>query len=72
MVVPRGYWAYPITQWAKNLPEAGATGDVGLIPESEGSPKGEMASQSSILTWKNSMDRRAWWAIVHGVAKRQT
>ena len=28
-----------------------------------------MATHSSILAWKNSMDRGAWWAIVHGVPK---
>ena len=28
-----------------------------------------MATHSNILAWKNSMDRGAWWATVHGVAK---
>jgi len=32
----------------------------------------EMATHSSILAWKNLMDRRAWWATVHGVAKSRT
>ena len=32
----------------------------------------EMASNSSILTWKNSMGREAWWAEVHGVSKSRT
>ena len=32
----------------------------------------EMATHSSILAWKNPMDRGAWWATVHGVAKSQT
>ena len=27
---------------------------------------------SSILTWKNPMDRGVWWATIHGVAKSQT
>jgi len=27
----------------------------------------EMATHSSILAWKNPMDRRAWWATVHKV-----
>ena len=31
----------------------------------------EMATQSSILAWKNPMDRGAWWATVHGVSKSQ-
>ena len=29
----------------------------------------EMATHSSILAWKNPMDRGAWWAAIHGVAK---
>ena len=29
----------------------------------------EMATHSSILAWKNPMDRGAWWAAVHAVAK---
>jgi len=32
----------------------------------------EMATHSSILDRDNPMDRGAWWAIVHGVAKSQT
>ena len=32
----------------------------------------EMATLSSILAWKNPMDRGAWQAIIHGVAKSQT
>ena len=29
----------------------------------------EMATHSSNLAWKNCMDRGAWWAGVHGVAR---
>ena len=32
----------------------------------------EMAIHSSILAWKNPMDRAAWWATVHGVTKSWT
>ena len=32
----------------------------------------EMATHSSTLAWKNPMDRGAWWARVHGVAKSRT
>ena len=32
----------------------------------------EMATHSGILAWKNPMERGAWWATVHGVAKTQT
>ena len=38
----------------------------------EGPLEKEMATHSSILAWKNPMDRGAWWATVHGVAKSQT
>ena len=31
-----------------------------------------MALHSSTLAWKNTMDRGAWWAAVHGVAKSWT
>ena len=29
----------------------------------------EMATQSSLIAWKNPMGRGAWWATVHEVAK---
>ena len=32
----------------------------------------EMATHSSILAWKNPMDRGAWQATVHKVAKNWT
>ena len=31
-----------------------------------------MATHFSILAWRICMDRGAWWATVHGVAKSQT
>ena len=31
-----------------------------------------MATHSIILAWGIPMDRGAWWATVHGVAKSQT
>ena len=31
-----------------------------------------MATDSSILAWRIPMDRGAWRAVVHGVAKRRT
>ena len=31
-----------------------------------------MASHSSILAWRISTDRGAWWATFHGIAKSQT
>ena len=43
-------------------------GDTGLIPGLGRFPG--MATHSSILAWGNPMDRGAWWAAVHGVAKK--
>ena len=31
-----------------------------------------MATHSSVLAWRISMDRGAWWTAVHGVTKSQT
>ena len=31
-----------------------------------------MATHSSILAWRTTIDRGAWWATAHGVAKNQT
>ena len=31
-----------------------------------------MTTHSSILAWQIPMDRGAWWATVHGVAKSPT
>ena len=56
----------------KNLPaDAGDARNVGLIPGLGRSLGKEMATHSSILAWKIPMDRGAWWATVHGVAKSQ-
>ena len=47
-------------------------GDLGLIPESgrfPGEGNGYLLQYSCL---ENSMDRRAWWATFHGVAKSWT
>ena len=46
--------------------------DLGLIPGLGRSPGGDMATHSSILALGIPMDRGAWQAAVHGVAKSQT
>ena len=51
---------------------AGDTGDMGLIPGSGRSPGGENGNLLQYSCWENPMDRGAWWATVHGVAKNQT
>ena len=51
----------------KNLPANEETWIHSLVGEDP--LEKEMAAHSSILDWKNPMDRGAWWATVHGVAK---
>ena len=63
-------WASWVVQIVKNLPTMGETWVQSLSwedPLEEG-----MAIHSSILAWRIPMDRGAWQAIVHGVAKHQT
>jgi len=63
--------AFPGSTVVKNSPaNAGDSRDMVRILGWEIALEQDMATHSSILTWKNPMDRRAWWAIVHGVAKR--
>ena len=61
------YWASLVVQTVKNPPAMQETWD-GLLgweyPLKEG-----MATQSSILAWRIPMDRGAWRATVHRVAK---
>ena len=44
-------------------------GDTGLIPRSERCPGKGHGNPLQYSSLKNPMDRGAWWAIVHGVAK---
>ena len=52
--------------------KAGDTGDVGLIPGSGRSPGGGNGNPFQYSCLKNPMDKEAWWATVHRVAKSQT
>ena len=47
-------------------------GNPGLIPGLGRCPGGGHGNHSSILAWRLLMDRGAWWATVHGVAKSRT
>ena len=46
-----------------------SVGDLGLIPELGRSPAEGKGNTLKYSDLENSMDRGAWWAIVHGVAK---
>ena len=58
-----------MSQWKRSTCNAG---DMGSIPGSGRSLEEGMATHSSILAWKNPMNRRAWLATVYGIAKSQT
>ena len=51
---------------------AARAGDSGLIPGSGRSPGEGSDCPLQYPCLENSMDRGAWWATVHEVAKRQT
>ena len=44
-------------------------GDLGLILGWEDTFEKGTATNSSILAWRIPMNRGAWWATVHGVAR---
>ena len=52
--------------------KAGDKRDVGLIPGSGRSPGGGHGNPLQYLCLENPMDRGAWHATVHAVAKSQT
>ena len=57
----------------KNLPAiAGDSGDLGSIPGSGRSPEEGNGNPLQDSYLENPMDRGAWQATVHGVAKSQT
>ena len=46
--------------------------DLGLIPGLGRTPRGRHGNRLQYSCLENPMDREAWWATVHGVAKSQT
>ena len=54
----------------KNPPAT--AGDIALISGSGRSPGGGNGNPLQYSCQENPMDRGAWWATVHGVAKSQT
>ena len=64
---------FPGSSAVKTLPtNAGDTGDMGSVP---GSGRSSGVGNVNLLQdscLKNSVDRGAWWATVHGVTKSQT
>ena len=55
----------------KNLPPSVGDADVDSIPGLGRSPGGGNGNPLQYSSLGNPMDRRAWWATVHGVSKSQ-
>ena len=58
-----------VAQMVKNLPEMQETGLISGLGRSPGLENGNPLQYSCL---ENSVDRSAWWATVHGIAKSQT
>ena len=66
-------WASQVALAVNNLPAcAGDARDTGLISGWERSPGGQNNNPLQYSCLENPMDRGAWWATGHRVAKSQT
>ena len=65
-----GAWVSLVAHVVKNLPAMLDTWVPSLGREDP--LEEDMATRSSILAWRIPVDREAWRAAVHGVAKNQT
>ena len=64
---------FPGSSVVKNLPaSAEDIRDMGSIPGSERSPGGGHGNPLHYSVLENPIDRGAWWATVHRIAKNQT
>ena len=67
------YGASQVVLVVKNPPDnAGAAGDVSLIPGLGRSPGGGNGNPLQYSCLQNPMDRGVWWAIVHRVTNGWT
>ena len=66
------HWASQVALVVKNLPaNAEDIRDLGSIPGLGRSPGGEHGNALQYSSLENPMDRGAWQATVHGVARNQ-
>ena len=73
MFLLKSVWASQVVLVVKNLPlNARDTRDLGSISESGRAPGGGHGNPLHYPCLENPMDRGAWWATVHRVAKSQT
>ena len=59
----------PSTHWLRSKESAHNSGDTGSIPEWGRFPGERNGNPLQYSGLENPMDRGAWWAIVHGVAR---
>ena len=64
--MPGLYWGFPGGSAVKNLP---AMQETWVWSQGQEEPLEEKMAISSSILVENPMDRGAWWAIVHGIAK---
>ena len=64
------FFCFPDGSAVRNLPAN--TGDTGSIPGSGRSPGGGLGKPLQYCCLENLMDREAWQATVHGIAKSRT
>ena len=71
-LIDSAYTAYCFSGGSEVKVSASNTGDLGLIPGLGRSPGEGNGNPLQYSCLENPMDRGAWWATVHGVAKSQT
>ena len=68
-----GFYIYIYLHWQLSCKESASnTGDTGLIPQLGKSPGRGHGNPCQYSCLENPMDRGAWWATVHRIAKRRT
>ena len=58
-----------LLRWLSGKESASQAGDTGSLPGSGRSPREGNGTLLQYSCLENSMDRGAWWAIVHGVTE---
>ena len=61
-----------LPMWLSDKESTCQAGDLGSIPGSERSLRDRKGNPLQYSCLENPMDRIAWWAVVHGVAKNRT
>ena len=72
MIVSRSIHLAQMALFYKSRAHEQCAGDLGLIPGSEISPGGGNEYPLLYSCLENFIDRGAWWATIHGVAKSWT